>query len=52
MENRKIEAHLSADEIAMRRASWEPRAPRVTKGILHKYRKSVSSASEGCVTDE
>jgi len=26
-------------------------APKFTKGMLYKYYKTVSSASEGCVTD-
>lgn len=47
-----IEAHITEDEIAKRRANWSPRPARVTKGVLHKYRQLVSSASEGCVTDE
>ena len=48
----RIEAHLSEEEIQKRRAAWKPRIPRVNKGILFKYSKTVSSASQGCVTDE
>ena len=50
--NNRIEAHLSEEEIQKRRASWIPRKSRVSKGILYKYSKTVSSASQGCVTDE
>lgn len=50
--NNVIEAHISEDEIAKRRANWSPRPSRVTRGVLYKYRQLVSSASEGCVTDE
>ncbi|MEM6803409.1 MAG: dihydroxy-acid dehydratase, partial [Bacteroidota bacterium] len=48
----KIFAHLSEEEIAQRRANWTPKPPRVSKGVLFKYSKTVSTASEGCVTDQ
>lgn len=42
---------LSEQEIADRRSKWtKPDLP--VHGILKKYRHTVSSASEGCVTDE
>ena len=50
--NNRIEVTLSAEELQKRKAAWKQPAPRVTKGILYKYMNSVSSASEGCVTDE
>ncbi len=50
--NNVIEAHITEDEIAKRRVNWSPRPSRVTRGVLYKYRQLVSSASEGCVTDE
>jgi dihydroxy-acid dehydratase len=49
--NNRLEVDLSEDEIARRRAAWTPRPLRNTSGILYKYAKLVSSASEGCVTD-
>ncbi len=44
---------LEADdaEIERRRAAWTAPAYRATSGVLRKYIKTVSSASEGCVTD-
>ncbi len=48
----KLEAAISQEEISKRKANWQPPAPKVTSGILLKYMKLVSSASEGCVTDE
>jgi len=51
-ENNLLEADLSATEIASRRASWTAPALKAASGILRKYAKTVSSASEGCVTDE
>jgi dihydroxy-acid dehydratase len=38
--------------IAERRKNWKQPPYKATNGILYKYIKSVSSASEGCVTDE
>jgi dihydroxy-acid dehydratase len=48
---RKLELHISDEDLAQRRANWQPRAPRYTKGILAKYAKLVSSSSVGAVTD-
>lgn len=50
--NNKIEAQLSAEEIKRRKVAWQKPAPAATNGILRKYIKCVSTASEGCVTDE
>ena len=47
-----IKAHITKKEIKARRKGWEaPKSP-ATSGILRKYMHNVSSASEGCVTDE
>ena len=35
-----------------RRLAWKAPEQKVSSGILRKYAKSVSTASEGCVTDE
>ncbi|MCO4293720.1 dihydroxy-acid dehydratase [Solitalea sp. MAHUQ-68] len=51
-EKRVLNAELSDEEIASRRAAWQAPAWKATKGTLAKYIKNVSSASEGCVTDE
>jgi dihydroxy-acid dehydratase len=51
-EKREINVHVTADELASRRARWQPPAPYATKGILAKYARLVSSASEGAVTDK
>ncbi|MFY0687065.1 MAG: dihydroxy-acid dehydratase [Cyclobacteriaceae bacterium] len=50
--NNTISVKLSDEEIAARRAKWVQPPYRATKGILKKYINSVSTASEGCVTDE
>ena len=43
---------ISPEEIAKRKAAWKQPALRVSRGLLYKYAKSVSTAAEGCVTDE
>jgi dihydroxy-acid dehydratase len=37
-------------EMSRRRAAWVPPPPRVQRGVLAKYARCVSSASEGAVT--
>lgn len=39
-------------EFAARKAAWKPAPPKETRGVLAKYAKLVSSASEGAVTDK
>jgi len=47
-----INVALSDKEIAKRKAKWVAPPLNAKNGILLKYAKTVSSASEGCVTDE
>ncbi|MEQ9101598.1 MAG: dihydroxy-acid dehydratase [Imperialibacter sp.] len=49
--NNLLEVKLSDEELAARRKAWVKPAYKATKGILKKYINSVSSASQGCVTD-
>ena len=51
-EKNNISVALSDDEIKSRRTNWVQPALKVRKGSLYKYAKTVSSASQGCVTDE
>ena len=51
-ENRELKLHVSDDEIQTRLSNWKRRAPHYTRGVLAKYASSVSSASEGAVTDK
>src|SRR5580765_6821269 len=53
-----IDAHrlliqLNVDDavLARRRAAWRPPPPRYTRGLLAKYRRLVSTASKGAITD-
>jgi dihydroxy-acid dehydratase len=46
-----IDADLTDAEIAERFKGWKAPPFKVTQGTLYKYIKTVSTASEGCVTD-
>ena len=50
--NNTINVDLSEEEIDARKASWVAPPINAQNGLLRKYAKTVSSASEGCVTDE
>ncbi|MBI4251775.1 MAG: dihydroxy-acid dehydratase [Candidatus Tectomicrobia bacterium] len=49
---RALTLDVPAAEIKARRKKWTAPALKFKKGTLYKYAKLVSSASEGCVTDE
>ncbi|MEO0044334.1 MAG: dihydroxy-acid dehydratase [Bacteroidota bacterium] len=46
-----LNVDLSDTEIAKRRENWKTPPLNTKNGVLLKYAKTVSSASEGCVTD-
>jgi len=46
-----IQLNVDDAEIARRRAQWRAPAPRHTRGLLAKYRRLVSTASLGAITD-
>jgi dihydroxy-acid dehydratase len=48
---RLLQLNVSAKELAARRKKWKPPKPRHTSGLLAKYRRLVSTASLGAVTD-
>ena len=50
IEGRRLEVALPDDEIAKRIAAYRPPTPPYTNGVMAKYARSVSSASEGAVT--
>jgi dihydroxy-acid dehydratase len=47
---RRLDVELSEQELSERRARWTPPPPRYSSGVLAKYARLVSSASEGAVT--
>jgi dihydroxy-acid dehydratase len=46
-----LQLNVSDEEVARRRALWKPPAPRYTRGLLAKYMRLVSTASQGAITD-
>ena len=48
----EISLDLPAKEIKARLKAWKPKKPKETRGVLAKYAKLVTSASEGAVTDK
>jgi dihydroxy-acid dehydratase len=49
---RKIDLELSEKEINKRLREWKQPRPKAKRGVLAKYSRLVSSASEGAVTDK
>ena len=47
-----IDMKISDEEFARRKAAWKQPESGIKQGVLLKYMRSVSSASEGCVTDK
>jgi dihydroxy-acid dehydratase len=47
---RKLEAEISAEEIRRRMSAWKPPPPRYPRGVFAKYAALVLSASEGAIT--
>jgi dihydroxy-acid dehydratase len=47
-----IHLHVSDEELAERKSNWDQPKLKVTNGVLLKYAKLVTDASNGCVTDE
>ncbi|WP_235299656.1 dihydroxy-acid dehydratase [Portibacter marinus] len=50
--NNKLTLEISDEELEARRKNWKKPSTKAHKGILRKYYNSVSTASEGCVTDQ
>lgn len=50
-EQRLLQLNITEEELARRRSEWKPPQPRYTRGVLAKYAKLVSTASQGAVTD-
>ena len=51
-ETNTISMDVSDEELAKRKSEWKAPDLKVSRGVLYKYAKTVSSASKGCVTDE
>jgi dihydroxy-acid dehydratase len=46
----RLNLEVSEEELARRLELWQAPAPRYKRGVLAKYAKLVSSASEGAIT--
>ena len=51
-ESNTVTLDLSDEDIAQRLDAWRQPEPRYTRGVLAKYAATVTSASEGAVTDK
>ena len=49
--NKRLELHVSDEELARRRASWTYTPPAGLSGYLARYAKSVSSANRGAILE-
>jgi len=49
--NRKLNVEIADSEIAARMKDWKKPEPRFKRGVFRKYTDSVSSASQGAVTN-
>ena len=47
----KLEMKVSDEELAARRAKWQPREPRVKDGYLHRYAALVTSGNRGAILE-
>ena len=50
VDQRKLEAEISPEEIRRRMSAWKPPQPRYPAGVFAKYAALVWSASEGAIT--
>jgi dihydroxy-acid dehydratase len=51
-ETNTLNVLVSDQDLSIRKANWKEPPYKFERGILYKYIKNVSTASEGCVTDE
>ncbi len=49
--NNKLELLVSDEELAARKAKWQPREPKVTTGYLARYAKMVTSGNRGAILE-
>lgn len=50
--NNELKVSLTSEVLAKRKMLWKQPELAVKQGILYKYARCVSSASEGCITDK
>ncbi|MGN0131890.1 MAG: dihydroxy-acid dehydratase [Lachnospiraceae bacterium] len=47
----KLEVKITDEEMAARKAKWQPREPKVTTGYLARYRELVTSGNRGAILE-
>ncbi len=50
VENRRLQVEVSDDELRARLKHWTPQPPRYTHGVLAKFARLVTDASQGAIT--
>ena len=50
--NNSLNVLVSEEELAERKAKWQPREPRVTTGYLARYAKMVTSGNRGAILEK
>ncbi len=48
----KLDVKVSDEEMAARKAKWQPREPKVTTGYLARYRELVTSGNRGAILEK
>ena len=51
IQQKTIQLRISDEEMAKRREAWQPRAPKITSGVLARYAHMVTSGSRGAVLE-
>lgn len=46
-----LDVKVSEEEMAKRRANWQPREPKITTGYLTRYRELVTSGNRGAILE-
>ncbi|MDE6052903.1 MAG: dihydroxy-acid dehydratase, partial [Lachnospiraceae bacterium] len=46
-----LNVKVSDEELAKRRADWQPREPKITTGYLARYRELVTSGNRGAILE-
>ena len=50
--NNTLTLQVSNEELEKRKSTWVKPNLKVNSGVLYKYAKTVSNASNGCITDD
>ena len=51
IDNHQLNVLVSDEEMAARKAKWQPREPKITDGYLRRYAALVTSGNRGAVLD-